>query len=432
MARFNNSASAHTRGDQAVPVIVRLLSSEKTVLVVVLLITAIAVALGALSENRALFDEDEAIYVRTIGLFKEDLSLELLRSYKGEPASPAPLFFIIYAWCGNIFGFSYPVFRGLSLVITLLTMLCLTVFLHKQALHEQRVFFPLLLFLFPYIFCMGFSVMAEPLTLLFTVLGLCCYLHGLERQSNLALLIGSIAITAALYVRIHAIFAPVALMIVLLSQKERSVLRWCLAATPILARVPLVFLQGGLTVSREAFASTKPELGLCLSNINFFFVWFGYIFFPLLWWCSGRRWVNLTVTIALIPFYVLATPNFLGTEHSGTLRSLFIQFGLTATTAQWVSFSVWIIGCYITIDLIQGIVVANHLREVFLGSCIVLFMASLVFSTVAFERYYQLVVPAVVLLGVSKTRRHSGYFAMATLHIFFLALSTARLAMDLP
>ena len=77
--------------------------------------------------------------------------------------------------------------------------------------------------------------MAEPLTLLFTVVGMCCYLYGLERQSDAALVLGSIAITAALYVRIQAVFALPALMIVLLLQKDRSVLRWCIAAAPILA-----------------------------------------------------------------------------------------------------------------------------------------------------------------------------------------------------
>lgn len=414
------------------PVIARLLSSQKTVLAVILFTTAFAVAVGALSESRELFDNDEIIYMRVIRFFNQGISLELLRSYNGEPASPAPLFFIVYAWVGKLFGFSYSVFRGLSLGITLLTMVCLSVFLRQQTLQEQRVFFPLLLFLFPYIFCMGFSVMAEPLTLLFTVVGLCCYLYGLERKSDLALLIGSIAITAALYVRIHAVFASVALMIFLLLHKDRSILRWCLAALPIFARLPLIFLQDGLTVSREAFTATKPELGFCLSNINFFLVWFGYVFFPLLWWCRGKQWVNSTATVALIPFYLLVTPNFLSTEHNGALRSLFLQLGLNTTTTQWILFPAWLIGCYITIDLIQRIFMARQPREVFLGLCIILFVASLVFSTVVFERYYLLIVPAVVLMGVPKTKQHGGYLAIAALHIFFLALSVARLVTDLP
>lgn len=223
MSSTTKYASEQAQSKQ-IPVIAKLLSSEKTVLIVVLFVTALAISLGALSENRALFDSDEEIYLRVIKIFDRGLSLELLRSYQGEPASPAPIFFIIYAWWGKIFGFSYQVFRGLSLVLTLLTMLCLSIFLRKQA-QNQRVFFPLLLFLFPYIFSMGFSVMAEPLTLLFTVVGICCYLYGLENESDVALFLGSIAITAALYVRIHAVFASVALAIVMLLQKDRSVLR---------------------------------------------------------------------------------------------------------------------------------------------------------------------------------------------------------------
>lgn len=422
-------ASDQAQSKQTVPAIAKLLSSDKTVLIVVLFVTALAISLGALAENRALFDSDEEIYLRVIKIFDRGWSLELLRSYQGEPASPAPIFFIIYAWWGKIFGFSYQVFRGLSLVLTLLTMLCLSVFLRKQA-QNQRVFFPLLLFLFPYIFSMGFSVMAEPLTLLFTVVGICCYLYGLENKSDVALLLGSIAITAALYVRIHAVFASVALGIVMLLQKDRSVLRWCIVAAPILARLPLIFIQGGLTVSREAFTHTKPELGFCLSNINFFCVWFGYLFFPLLWSCRGRRSVNITATVALIPFYVLATPNFLGTEHNGALRSLFVQLGLTLTTTQWILFPIWLLGCYMTIDLIQRIVMVENYRDVFLSSCIVLFMASLVFSTVAFERYYQLAVGAIVLLGFPKSTPSRGFFAVGALHVFFLLMSVARLLSD--
>lgn len=423
--------STRLQADAAQPAVVRLLSSGTTLLAVILLTTAIAIALGALSDDRKLFDGDEATYMRVISLFDKGLSLDLLRSYEGEPASPAPLFFIIYAWCGKLLGFSYPVFRALSLLVTLLAMLCLWIFLRRQPLHDERVFFPLLAFLFPYIFCMGFSVMAEPLTLLLTVLGLCCYLRGLACRSNVVLLAGSIAVTAALYVRIHAVFAPAALMVVLLLQKDRSVGRWCLAVAPIIARLPLVFLQGGLTVSREAFVYTKPELAFCPSNINFFFVWFGYMFFPLLWWCGGKRWVNLAATLALIPFYILVAPNFLGTEHNGALRTLFLRLGVSTATAQWILFPAWFIGCHMTVDLIQRIVSGKHLRDVFLGSCIVMFMASLSFSTVAFERYYQLAVPAVVLMGVAKTQRLGGYAAMAVCHVLFLALAAARLGANL-
>lgn len=112
MPRASAYISEQVQSKQVVPAIARLLSSEKIVWAVVLFTTTIAIAWGALSENRALFDTDEEIYLRVIKIFQEPLSLELLRSYKGEPASPAPLFFIIYAWFGKLFGFSYSVFRG--------------------------------------------------------------------------------------------------------------------------------------------------------------------------------------------------------------------------------------------------------------------------------------------------------------------------------
>lgn len=83
-----------------------------------------------------------------------------------------------------------------------------------------------------------------------------------------------------------------------------------------------------------------------------------------------------------------------------------------------------------TIDLIQRIVMVENFRDVFLSSCIVLFMASLVFSTVAFERYYQLAVGAIVLLGFPKSTNKGGFFAVGALHVFFLLMSVARLLSD--
>ncbi len=427
-----NHPSDHPQRGPTVPAFARLLSSNKFLTALVFCATAIAITLGALSEGRELFDRDEEIYVRVIKLFDQGFSLELLRSYGGEPASPAPLFFMVYAGWGKLLGFSYPMFRGLSLVITLLTVAGFSLFLHKQASRDQRIFFPSLLFLFPYIFCMSFSVMAEPLTLMFTVVGLCCYLHGLARGSDAVLLVGTIAIAAAMHVRIHAVFVPAGLMVVLLLQKDLSVRRWCIAAAPLLARLPLFVLQGGLTVSREAFTGTKPELGVCPVNINLSLVWFGYMFFPLLWWCRGRRSINLLATLALIPFYILVTPDFLGPEHRGALRTLFLQLELSATAAQLLAFPAWLIGCYLTVDVIQRVLSAVHLRDMFLGSCIVMFMLSLVFSTVAFERYYVLAVPAVILLGVGTTARPGAFIAMAVCHVLYIALSAARLVVDLP
>ena len=398
---------------------------------VILITTSIAIGFGALSEDRRNFDDDEIIYMRVIQLFGDKPSVELLRTYDDEPASPAPLFFLLYAGWGKLFGFNYSAFRGLSLLLTLLTMLCVWLFLRRYWTDEHKDSFPLLLFLFPYIFCMGFSVMAEPLTLLFTVIGLCCYIYGLKQNSSFALFLGSLAITAALYARIHAVFACAALIAVLLLQKNRSPLKWFLAILPVIMRLPLIFLQQGLTVSRAAFAGTKPELGLCLSNINFFLVWFGYMFFPLLWWVRTRKWINSLAVLALIPFYFLVCPDFFSAAHSGALRTILLNFGIESNQAKWILFPAWFIGCYITIDLIQRILFDKDFVEVFLRACVVVFMLQLIFSTVAFERYYQLAVSAIVLLGVKRTNRTSGYIAFAACHFLFLALAFVRLLKDL-
>lgn len=411
--------------------IARILTSGVLFWALIALTTIAAIRFGALSENRNFFDRDEKIYMRVTKLFGNEISAELLRSYNGEPASPAPVFFIVYSAWGKLFGFTYPALRTLSLVITLLTMLCLWLYLRRFEADEGKDFFPVLVFIFPYIFCMGFSLMAEPLTLLLTVIGLCCCLSGLRRNSDVLLLIGSIAIAAALYVRIHAVFVCPALMATLIIQRNRSIRKWFLAVLPILLRLPLLFWQGGLTVSREAFPGTKPEFGLCISNINFSLVWFGYMFFPLLWWARTRRWINFLAVLALIPFYFLVCPDFLGTEHNGALRSIFLRLGANPTQIKWILFPAWIIGCYITVELIQRFLSKKDISEAFLCACIVMYFAQLIFSTVAFERYYLLAVPAIILLGVKRTTRSGGYITIAGWHFLFLALTFIRLLKDL-
>jgi hypothetical protein len=414
------------------PFIARFLTSDVTLLIGVVLVSAAALLLGALSEGRSLFDGDEEIYLRVARIFENGLSLELLRTYEGEPASPAPLFFIVYSLVGKAFGYTYSVLRGFSYLLTLLAVFTVWFSIRPARSKGDRDFFPWLLILFPYIFCMGFAVMAEPLTLLLTVVGMCLYMTGLDRRSNLYLLLGSIAVTGAMYVRIHAMFAPAALMAVLFLRRDWSPLRWFLAVAPFLTRMPLVYLQGGLTVSRESFDNTKPELGFTPTNIHFFFAWLGYSFFPLLWWCTKRWRVNLVITAALTPVFLLFAPDFLGPEHYGALNTFFTKFGIESSLAPWVILPAWATGCFLSIDLLQRILTLTSIREAYFGSCLLLFMLSLCFSTVAFERYYQLAVPIVVLLGVRRTGRSGGYYAFLITHIGFGMMAFARLMSDMP
>jgi hypothetical protein len=220
-------------------------------------------------------------------------------------------------------------------------------------------------------------------------------------------------------------------MLVLLFRRDFSPAPWLLAVAPIVLRVPLIILQGGLTVSRDAFAHAKPELGLCASHINFFFVWFGYMFVPLLWWCRGKRWFNLAGLACLLPFYLLVTPSFLGPEHNGALRTMLQSFHIGAGLAPWLLLPAWLVGGYLSLDLLQCVLFGRDSRDRFLSAGVLLFMLSLVFSTVAFERYYQLAVPAIVLMGLPRTRRRSGYIVLAAWHLVFLALAVMRMSKDL-
>lgn len=394
---------------------------------VVLAATAGAIAMGALSEGRGFFDKDEVIYQRVTERFGEGISGELIRTYDGEPASPAPLFFVVYSAWGKVFGFEYSSLRSLSLVITLITMGVLWFYIGRLKKRGGRDYFGLLVFIFPYIFCMGFAVMAEPLTLLLTVVGICCFVESLDSDKYGVMIAGSLSIAAAMYVRVHAVFVCPALMAALFMSKDRSVGKWALAAAPILLRVPLFLFQGGMTVSREAFVGTKPELGFVLANLNFSMVWLGYMFLPLLWWCKRPGKISVAAVLLLTIFYFVFCPDYLSTAHNGALRSLLLWANVDGVTASWVLLPAWVVGCYILVDMAGRILSGVSAMEVLLSCCVFAFMCQLVFSTADFERYYQLVVPAVVLVGVERRRTMGGYSAFAVWHLLFMALAGLRL-----
>jgi hypothetical protein len=118
-------------------------------------------------------------------------------------------------------------------------------------------------------------------------------------------------------------------------------------------------------------------------------------------------------------------------HNYGAVRSILNQLNVSPTAAPWLLLPAWSAGCYMSLDLLQRILGGRDLRDQFLGAGILLYMASLVLSTVAFERYYQLIVAAIVFMGVPKTRQAGGYVMIALWHFVFLALTAVRLAKDL-
>jgi hypothetical protein len=109
------------------------------------------------------------------------------------------------------------------------------------------------------------------------------------------------------------------------------------------------------------------------------------------------------------------------------LRSMLLRANVDGVTASWVLLPFWVVGCYILVDMAGRVLSGVSAMEVLLSCCVLAFMCQLVFSTAAFERYYQLVVPAMVLAGVQRRRKTGGYAVFAVWHLLFLALAGLRL-----
>jgi hypothetical protein len=261
---------------------------------------------------------------------------------------------------------------------------------------------------------------------------LLAYARGLRRREDRWLLVGSLLIAAALYVRIHALFAVGALGWVLLVRRDVSWRRWALVLLPLALRLPLVFWQGGLTVDRSAHPGVRPELGLALENLSFFFVWLGYSFFPLVAWLrQGWRWSLLGVAV-LLPVYFAFAPDFTSTAHSGALRSILLTLEISGGAAFWLLLPAWAAGAFLSIQLARLALGAEQPEKRLAAAGVLLFALSLLASSVAFERYYQLAVVPLVMLGLRDRSAQLPYLLLAVIHGLFVALSAYRLADMLP
>lgn len=412
------------------PALAAWLASDALFIAVLLSFTVAAIVLGGLTSSRDPFDADELLYTELIRTFERGVSLEFLQDYGGKPASPAPLFFFLYAGAGKLFGSSVVTYRSTSLALTLAAV-CLTwIYVRRAWAGGSRDHFPLLLYLFPYIFAMGFAVMAEPLTLLLTVIGLIYWQRALAVRSNAALLVGTLALAAALYVRVHAIFVVGALGATLLLNRDFSVRHWLAAAAPLLLRLPLIFWQGGLTVDRTAHSGPKPELGFAFGHLSFFFIWLGYLFFPLLFWQRARWRVRWLATACLLPLYIFAPPDFYGDAYRGALNTALPTLAISPQLTWWLLLPAWLVGASIAADIGQRALFGQGPREQFLCSAVLLFGLSLLFSSVAFERYYQLAVVPIVFLGLERTHRRAPYVVLLIGHLWFAVLAALRFGKD--
>ncbi len=419
-------------GATRIPLVGRVLRSPITFWAVLAVTTGLLVAAGAFTPQRQPLDADERLYLRVIEQFRSGVDLAFLRDYGGLPASPAPLFFYVYAGVGALFGGRWEVYSAFSYGLTLLSVVAIWIYGRRAQRRGADSYFPLLLLLFPYVLAMSVSVMAEPLTMFLTTGGLLAYARGLRRREDRWLLVGSLLVAAAMYVRIHALFVVGALGWVLLVQRDVSWRRWALVLLPLALRLPLVLWQGGLTVDRSAHPGVRPELGLALENLSFFFVWFGYLFFPLVGWLRQRwRWSLLGVGL-LLPVYFAFAPDFTSTAHSGALRSILLAQGIGSGTAFWLFLPAWAVGAFLSLQLAQYAVGAEGRERQLAAAGVLLFALSLLASSVAFERYYQLAVVPLVMLGLPNRSAQLPYLLLAGIHGLFVALSVFRLAEMLP
>ncbi len=418
-----------------------LLASGRGMLVVVLISSSAAIAAGALGADREPFSHDEFIYFDLLVRFTEPWSWSLLRDYDGVPASPGPVFFVTYGAVGGIFGHSFAVYRFTSLALTCLTVL--TVWRFGATRGGERRVSPLLLWLHPYVFAMAFSVMAEPLTMLLTALGLTAYAGAVDRSRDVGrwrlLLLGGVCVTLALHVRIHALIAPVGLLAVLLATRERDWRVWGLALAPLCLRVPLMLYQGGLAVDRTAFEGTKPELGFAPTHLNFFLTWLAINFFVLLPGGGWRLWRAIILIGVLTPIYVLLPPDYLSFGHMGALRTLADRADLSTPMTQVLLYPAWALGVLIASQLARdwlrlgpvplladasGAAVRTARRSDGLLAIAALALgAALMVSTAAFERYFQLSLLPLVMLGLAGANPRASHGLVLAATVCFAAAS---------
>ncbi|RKX25451.1 MAG: hypothetical protein DRP47_09810 [Candidatus Zixiibacteriota bacterium] len=348
---------------------------------------------------------DEGHFVETVNLFGRNLNLNTLTHYN-EMSGPLP--FVIYSFWGRLFGFELSSLRILSVLIALI---CYLLF-HRLIFiitGEGKVAFWMALFLSVHPYMVGFSifVFTDGLAILFLIAA------ALAIVRTNPLLLG-LSCAAALLCRHYAVFLIAATVVYSLiiwlkeKRKDSAKMLWAGFAS-ILPLVFLIVLWGGLSPD-----NTLRNLYLEKSLIfhpNYLILYICLLFayqLPIVvlkWRKIYNDWKTLLICFVVSWLYWFAPvgPSKYDIANNTFTVGLFNRLIVWIYDAKWLEQGIFFV-CFmlglpilaIVLKGIRGSIKQAHFDFVFfLDLSILLFLMTMPFSYLGWEKYIMPLVPFV-------------------------------------
>ncbi len=259
-----------------------------------------------------------------------------LVTYEGSEnyEAKAPFVFIVGAAVGSITRFTLPVMRFLVFVSALIGV-CFFNRVVRLMNSDAMDYRSSSVVLIPYFLILSLTYMTDMPTLALMYISFYGLLRSIERSSNSYLIYSILASTAMLYIRIDAAFIIAGVCLGCASQglvPRRMILG---VLVPLLLRLPLIIVWGGLAAPTAQLRPNPVHLVILPVNAVFSLCVIGFYFLPFSLVGLNRR-LRPRLLFSAIGILLLFCyfPNFseLNPDHfGGSLRS-FLQAAISASS----------------------------------------------------------------------------------------------------
>jgi hypothetical protein len=360
---------------------------------------------------------------------------DTIATYKGSQNYEAkgPLYFLLASLWGRLAGFGLIPLRLLTLALSIIGIVAfqrLLRLLPGPSIQPWTALLPCL----PYFLAMSVTFMTDVPNLTLIILGLLGYLSYISSGNAIQLPLGALCLTCAAYIRVEALYVLPAIAVACWLHKTLDRKLFLSLAIPIVARLPLVFVWGGLAAPPAQARPNVVFLDFSPAHLVFTLAVVGLYFWPTLLApgvarCIARsRWflvIALAVVLACVAFTPRLVPNDVE-SYGGTIRSFVMALKLSPylLLPLWVVFS--LLGLGICWHVAAENIPPQNAIVTSLGVCCaigVLMQAAR--GPVMYERYLLEVTPFFLSLLLMTIRSH---FALLLWAIWSLGLQIVQLA----
>lgn len=349
---------------------------------------------------------DEVHFIKAVRVFGDSVSLKTLAQYN-ETSGPLP--FMMYGLWGRIFGFGMPVMRALSLVLALLTLVCVhRLFWNFTNKAKITLFASLFVAANPYMLALSVLVYTDMAALLFLFAGII----ALESKKPWAY---SGALACALLCRQFFIFFPMAVfaagILRFIATGKKQALAFALGS--VISIIPLLalmfFVWGGICPQNAT--QTAWVQGMTGFHPGFIILYVALVFIYLFPFIIYKRQVLYTPWIvgfscALSALYFLfpAGPSTSGLRYGLVFTGFFHRLVALILSASWffhiIFFLSFLLGLPVILRVIKDMAVNARKRNFgfafTLDLSIILFFIIMPFSYLAWEKYLLPVLPLIL------------------------------------